>query len=221
MTSQSEDYAVFLGHSLIKKGSIEEVVTAAKSAIDSEVSERIAIFEDSTGRVIDIDYRGTVDDVLDRLKDHPLLSDKSEPEVPKRKGPGRPKLGVISKEISLLPRHWQWLGEQKGGASATIRRLVEEAQKLNPERTLATRAQEAAHRFMWDIAGDFKGFEEASRAFYKADFRAFYECISTWPNDVREHARRFVETYRDLDAQAQKAEQERASLSSNPPKKFK
>ncbi|MFY0534142.1 DUF2239 family protein [Nannocystis pusilla] len=37
-------------------------------------------------------------------------------EPPARTGPGRPKLGVVSREVSLLPRHWEWLERQPSGS---------------------------------------------------------------------------------------------------------
>jgi hypothetical protein len=113
-----------------------------------------------------------------------------EPPAPSEKeasGPGRPKLGVISREVSLLPRHWEWLATQPGGASGTLRKLVEEAKKKNSTGSDVKQAQERTYKFMSALAGDMKGYEEALRALYRKDKKAFNANISEWPKDVREH----------------------------------
>jgi hypothetical protein len=101
-------------------------------------------------------------------------------------------LGVTSREVSLLPRHWQWLSAQKGGASATLRRLVEDARKRGAEGELVRSRVEAAHRFMWDIAGDLPGFEESSRALFAHDFEKFERLILCWPVDIQSILTRYV-----------------------------
>lgn len=112
------------------------------------------------------------------------------------RGPGRPKLGVVCREVSLLPRHWEWLAEQRGGASATLRRLVEGAKKSESREAVARRAVEAAHRFMWDLAGDEPGFEEATRSLFAMDFDLFEKQTSGWPAAIRDQLARYIENAR-------------------------
>jgi hypothetical protein len=149
------------------------------------------IFDDATGKTVEIDFRGSVADVMKRLK----VSVGSGEE--KKSGPGRPKLGVVSREISLLPRHWDWLSSQPGGASVTLRKLVEEAKKKNQQRDHIRLTQEAAYRFMSVMAGDRPGFEEALRALYAREKKAFHQRLSAWPKDIREQAAKMSEAVFD------------------------
>ena len=103
------------------------------------------------------------------------------------RGRGRPKLGVVAREITLLPRHWEWLGTQPGGASVALRKLVEEARRANGDVDRARAAKEAAYRFMSTMAGNLAGFEEASRALFADDRRRFVGLIAGWPDDIRDH----------------------------------
>lgn len=152
------------------------MLLATKERFDRDPGERILIFEDRTGRQVDFDFRGTPDEVVAR----------AAPE-PARAGPGRPRLGVISREVSLLPRHWDWLELQPNGISAALRRLVEEARKRDPEEEQARLAREAASRFMTAMAGNLPAFEEASRALFGKDNERFEELIRAWPEDIRAH----------------------------------
>ena len=110
------------------------------------------------------------------------------PDESKPAGPGRPKLGVVSRELGLLPRHWDWLGRQPEGASAAIRKLVEDAQKKNASKDELRIAQEVAYRFMSIAAGDLPDFEEALRALYARDRSKFMKNMTAWPKDIRDHA---------------------------------
>ncbi|MFH1808058.1 MAG: DUF2239 family protein [Pseudomonadota bacterium] len=191
-------YALFCGTERICTGAIGEVVRAAKNCVDSGTTERVALFDDSSGRALDIDYRGTVDEVLARLRDHPMLP-QAEREALAPRGPGRPRLGVVAREVTLLPRHWDWLGEQPGGASVALRKLVDIARREHAARDLARRAQEATHRFMWDMAGNLPRFEEVSRAFYARDYARLDELLAQWPLGIAEHTRHLVKQQRDLE----------------------
>ncbi len=113
-----------------------------------------------------------------------------EPPIAAPRGPGRPRLGVVAREVTLLPRHWEWLGGQPGGASVALRKLVEQARKANGGRDRQRRAQEAAYRFMSALAGDLAGFEEAIRALFAGDRARFDQLVAPWPVDVGEYARR-------------------------------
>lgn len=154
---------------------------AREADLDLDPGAPLLIFDDQSGRPVDVDLRGSVDDVIARV-----LPD------PKPVGRGRPKLGVVAREVTLLPRHWEWLEAQPGGASAALRRLVDEARKRHPERELARAAQAAADRFLQVLAGDLPGYQEASRALYARDASAFDEHAAAWPPDVRDHARRLA-----------------------------
>jgi uncharacterized protein len=188
MEQDSHQFVGFVGTQLVGRGSLAEVALAAKRCLDRGATDRIAVFDDSSGRAIDVELTGSADQVAARVAQHPaLVSERNA-----RRGPGRPRLGVVSREVSLLPRHWDWLAEQRGGASAALRRLVDAASKANASQDAVRLAIEAAHRFMWDMAGNLPGFEEASRALFAQDFDAFEQRSSSWPQGIREQLHRYV-----------------------------
>lgn len=173
-------FTAFIGSRRLAAGSLDQVALAAKKAIDRGAQQPVLIYNDSTGRAIDIDTRGGDTEVLARL---------AQPAPPARpRGRGRPKLGVIAREITLLPRHWQWLGTQPGGASVAIRKLVETARRANHDTDQLRQRQEAAYHFMSAMAGNLANFEEASRALFANDRERFSKLIESWPSDVRDHA---------------------------------
>lgn len=180
-----ETYTAFAGVRRIARGPLDETVLQAKAALDAGEDAPILIFEDGTGAQLDFDWRGTPDDVRSRLASHPHFAAPAAASA--RSGPGRPRLGVVSREVSLLPRHWTWLGEQPGGASATLRRLVDDARKRDTGREDPRRAREAASRFLWAVAGDLPGFEEATRALFAGDDGRLSQLVADWPADVRTH----------------------------------
>ena len=140
---------------------------------------------------IELDFRGTADDVLRRLTaisgDTPPPA-AAVPEAPPR-GPGRPRLGVVAREVTLLPRHWEWLSRQPGGASVALRKLVEQARRAGDDKEGVRQSQEAAYRFMVAMAGNHPGFEEATRALFAGQGDRFDQVTASWPPDVRDHAR--------------------------------
>ncbi len=174
----------FEGSRRIGAGALREVVGLAKSVMDRGSTDPILIFDDATAHPIEVDFRGTPEDVLLRIEG-------SAPEAPAR-GPGRPRLGVVAREVTLLPRHWDWLNGQPGGASVALRKLVEEARHANEGKDRTRRAQDAGYRFMTAMAGDLPGYEEAMRGFFARDRARFDEHIEAWPADVRDHARRLA-----------------------------
>lgn len=174
-------YTAFIGFTLLASGSLQEVLTALKTMWDSGTTAPILVFEDQTGNQVDFDLRGALADVLARYR-----------PVPARVGPGRPRLGVVAREVSLLPRHWEWLEQQPNGASAAIRRLVDEAKKRNPGEQQASAAVAAAARFLSAMAGNLPGYEEACRALYAREQERFAELIREWPGDVQRHAQRLA-----------------------------
>jgi uncharacterized protein len=128
--------------------------------------------------------------MLKRLSDQ-SGSEGSQTDAPR--GPGRPKLGVVAREVTLLPRHWQWLSGQPGGASVALRKLVDAARHANSAKDRVRQSQEAAYRFMSAMAGDAPGFEEAARSLFAGDARRFEQCLGAWPEDVRDHTRTLAE----------------------------
>lgn len=188
-------YTGFAGHRLIASGELTEVALKAKERSDQGEPAPILIFEDETGAPVELDFRGSHEQLLASLarkKARATEAREKDAEEPRRSGPGRPKLGVVSREVSLLPRHWEWLNAQPGGASVTLRKLVEEARREGQGADRARRAQEAAYTFMYAMAGDFPGFEEASRAFFAKDAERFEQLIQSWPEDVRTHLLKLV-----------------------------
>jgi hypothetical protein len=195
LDANNQKFTAFLEKTCIARGSIESVVVAAKELLDQGKTSRIAIFSDDTGETIEIDFRGTLNDILSRLIHHPMLPTQiqNEPVENSMRRPGRPKLGVISREVSLLPRHWDWLAKQSGGASNALRRLVEEARKKNEIQDRQREIESAVHRFMWDMAGNEPHFEDVTRAFYVRDFQTMGTLMKDWPTDVRVHIKRLVQ----------------------------
>jgi hypothetical protein len=184
-------YTAFAGNRLIASGDLKTMVLQAKEHLGRGEVDGLLIFEDQTGVQIDFDLRGTPDEALGRLSTHPRFA-SSEATAKVRSGPGRPKLGVVSREVSLLPRHWTWLDQQSGGVSGALRRLVDEAGKHGQSKERARIAREAASKFMWVMAGNLPNFEEASRALFAKDQERFDVLIRDWPEDIYKHIERLV-----------------------------
>jgi uncharacterized protein len=179
-------FTAFEGERRLASGSLDQVALAIKRV---EHPASITIFDDLTGRSIDLDLRGSDADVLARLAKPPepgktsdAMASPSEP-----RGRGRPKLGVVAREVTLLPRHWEWLGAQPGGASVALRKLVEQARRASGDADRARAAREAAYHFMSAMAGNRPGFEEATRALFADDRRRMAGHIASWPADIRDH----------------------------------
>ncbi|WP_423758976.1 DUF2239 family protein [Burkholderia sp. NLJ2] len=183
-------YTAFDGHRRLASGPLATVALAVRQAGDA-TSGTILIFDDATGRSIDLDLRGTADDIRARYAPPPgdAPGAAGEPAgAGEQRGRGRPKLGVVSREVTLLPRHWEWLGTQPGGASVALRKLVEDARRTHAAADRRRDAQARAYHFMSAMAGDLPGFEEAARALYANDPARLAELIAGWPDDVRDHA---------------------------------
>lgn len=181
---QNTQYVAFQDHKQIATGELADVAIKAQRASKARQAN-VLIFNDATGERIEVDLRGSARDVLHRLENN-IAGKKIEEEPPRQ--PGRPKLGVIPREVTLLPRHWEWLNVQPGGASVALRKLVEEARRVNRNTDRLRAAKEAAYRFISTMAGNESGFEEATRALFADDAIRFAEHSRTWPPDVREHA---------------------------------
>jgi hypothetical protein len=160
-------YTAFQGHTRIAAGNLAEV----SSFLKDKHQEDFLVF-DGAGRQINLDVRGI----------------QSEQSADPARGRGRPRLGVVAREVTLLPRHWDWLNSQPGGASVALRKLVEEARRIRGDHDRVRSAQEAAYHFLTAIAGNLPGFEEALRALFAYDRRRFADLIAGWPQDVRDHA---------------------------------
>jgi hypothetical protein len=190
----------FSGHRRLASGPLHEVAIAVKNATDARLDpavEPVFIYENATGRIVDLDTRGTTEEVLRRLLERLAPAAAEPPPAEEVRGRGRPKLGVVAREVTLLPRHWDWLSTQPGGASVALRKLVEQARKTSGDSDRRRAAQEAAYRFMSSIAGDLPGFQEAARALFAYDRRRFSELVAEWPEDVRDHAIKLA--FADLD----------------------
>lgn len=172
----------FEGTKKIATGDLLTVALQTKAVLDRGEQAPVFIFDHETSRLVEVDFRGTPDEVRSRLAPGPV------PQAAPR-GPGRPKLGVVAREVTLLPRHWEWLNAQPGGASVALRKLVEDARRNNADKDRVRQAQDAAFRFLTAMAGNEPGFEESLRALFAGNRERFYECSDLWPSDVRDHAR--------------------------------
>lgn len=184
----------FEGSKRLAAGSLADVAIALRKRAPAANRKQILVFDFATGQQLDFDLSGTEKEIRARYAEKPAaaLTAPEEPEQAAPRGPGRPRLGVIAREVTLLPRHWDWLSAQPGGASVALRKLVEEARRTRG-RTDALRARrEAAYRFLSAIAGDLPNYEDSNRALFAGDAGKFSELTETWPPDVREHARRLA-----------------------------
>lgn len=181
----------FAGTERIAAGELQHVALKARQRIDAGTGAAIRIFDDRDGRLIELDWRGGVADLLRRLGEPPHAGDvpgREQAAATRRAGPGRPRLGVVAREVTLLPRHWQWLNAQPGGASVALRRLVEAARADAGPEDRVRQSQQAAYRFIAEMAAEAPGFEDAARALFAGDAARFEEHTARWPDDVREHA---------------------------------
>jgi len=187
--------SAFAGDRLLAAGPLQHVALAARQARDADPDTPIQIFEEAGQRPVEVDLGGSMADLVRRLAELPEVPTPDPAVDPARatpgdkpRGRGRPKLGVVAREVTLLPRHWQWLNAQPGGASVALRKLVEAARRTSSEGDRRREGQEAAYRFMHAMAGNAPGFEDAARALFAGDITCFEDAIVAWPQDIREHA---------------------------------
>jgi len=205
-------YTTFEGFRKIQSGSLLSNTLAVKRASGGHSAETVVTFEDRTGRAVDLDTRGSIKDLTAKLAaekaqrhakmESPEKEGANRAAAEEERGRGRPKLGVIAREVTLLPRHWEWLASQPGGASVALRKLVEEARKTHAAQDRIRAAHERAYQFMHVIAGNLHDYEEATRALFANDRRKFSQLIKAWPADVRDHAFRLA--FGDQDSAPQK-----------------
>lgn len=166
-------FTAFVGPRRLASGPLGEVA-AAVHALGDEAATALVI-ADATGRTAELDLRGDIEEVRTRYG----------PAAPAKPARGRPRLGVAAREVTLLPSHWDWLASQPGGASAALRRLVDQARRSGSEQQ--RQAKEAAHRVLTLLAGDLPQYEEVLRAFYAGDDVRLTTLVGAWPADMGDY----------------------------------
>lgn len=219
-------YTAFAGFQMIATGDLNDVLIQAKRRLDDGDQQPILVFEDQTSEIIEIDFRGSVESLKEQVAHRSAdahqqvslaheftefeLTDKENLESTAKsndtesgaRGRGRPKLGVIAREVTLLPRHWDWLNNQPGGASVALRKLVEDAKRKSVYKDQLRAAQNATYKFMSTMAGNLTGFEEATRALFAQDGIQFEKHIESWPADIQKHLRKLaIRAIKDCAAQ--------------------
>jgi hypothetical protein len=180
-TGPIPELLAFDGLSLVARGAPTQVALRLRRLAQQRTGPPFLLFEAESGRQVDLDLSGSEAEILARLGG-------TAPRGPVAvRGPGRPRLGVVPREVTLLPRHWDWLAGQPGGASATLRRLIESARRHAGADVARRDAREAAYRFMSALGGDLPGFEEASRALFAGEPGRLALLVAEWPADLRDH----------------------------------
>lgn len=211
MSWENTPCTAFEGSRCIASGALKDVALHAKTAVDRGASlvnpAAVLIFDDASSEVIELDWRGTTDAFAARFDQLALSKaaastpdqmsasggeSAASPDVDAPRGPGRPKLGVVAREVTLLPRHWEWLGSQPGGASVALRKLVEVARRSSEVKDRVRHASAVGYKFMSTMAGHEPGFEEASRALFAGDQAGFEALIADWPVDVQAHLKKIL-----------------------------
>ncbi|MEO8927718.1 MAG: DUF2239 family protein [Caulobacteraceae bacterium] len=182
MENGTAAFVAFAGTTRVAAGTLAEAAVEAKRAVESGGGVSVLVFSADTGRVVDLDLRGTEGEVLARHTPSSVAAAKR----------GRPKLGVVAREVTLLPRHWEWLARQPSGASVALRKLVEAARKVDIEAGPTRARAEAAYRFMSAMAGDLPRFEDATRSLFAGDRECLRRCIQGWPIDIRDQVLRHL-----------------------------
>ena len=191
MEANNKFYA-FDAAQLIATGSERDLALGLNSYLKQNEASNILVFNVANGRQTDIDF-AAVSAELELDLDSPIASGEADTQNAVKKPRGRPRLGVVGREVTLLPRHWQWLDAQRSGASAALRRLIDAERKNNTAQDQIRESQDSANRFMAAMAGDLKGFEEAVRALYGGDKASFAAETAAWPVDIKRIARQFAE----------------------------
>jgi len=191
LTALPSTHTAFDGQRLLARGALADVALSVKQAQAARADAAILVFDDQSGKQVDLDLRGGEADIRKRYQAPAATAapaDDADTAEATPRGRGRPKLGVVPREVTLLPRHWDWLAAQPGGASVALRKLVEQARRDNEARDLQRQRQEAAYHFMSSMGGNLPGFEEATRALYADDRAGFARQVAEWPRDVRDYA---------------------------------
>ena len=178
-------YTAFLDGRRLTCGPLQEVAVAVLRAQQARPEGYPLVFCDASGQSADLDLRGGEEAVAAR---YTVAAPIQAP-----KGRGRPKLGVIAREVTLLPEHWDWLAAQPSGASVALRKLVHEARRSGGDRDRMRQARDRAYQAMSTLAGDLPGFEEASRALFAGDHERLVAQMATWPEDVQAYVLHLAE----------------------------
>ena len=168
----------FAGPNMLAFGPLREVAASVKLKVEADPNLFVLVFHAETSEPIELDLRGSTADVVARLEADDLVATRKV---------GRPKLGVAAREVTLLPRHWDWLAQQPGGASVTLRKLVEAARREKAGADTLAQGRDALYRFMAAVAGNAPDYDEASRALFAGQKTRFLSLIASWPNDVQAH----------------------------------
>ncbi len=192
-------YIAFVGTRRIAEGPLAKVAQAVKAHLDGDAATLPLIFDAQTSVPRELDLRGTQADVAARLAPDGEADGEgggegggAESSTLAERVRGRPRLGVVAREVTLLPRHWDWLAAQPGGASVALRKLVEEARRADGRAGEARAARDAAYSFMAAMAGAEPGYDEAARALFAGKADAFAALIVPWSADVRDHVARLA-----------------------------
>lgn len=182
----SAGLTAFLGHRRVGRGTRATVTRAVRRALSATVAQpdagaALLVFDDASGAPVELDLRTSTAD--------PSAATPRAAEAAPPPPPGRPRLGVVAREVTLLPQHWEWLALQPGGASVALRKLVHEARRNLAERDAQRAAQERCYLFLRAIAGNLPGYEEALRALFRGDLAAFDAATAGWPQDLLAHGR--------------------------------
>lgn len=188
-----QTYTAFQGSRRIASGTLHDVALAVYRAIQRDQYALPLVFDDHTGTQVDIDLRGNEAEVAARHMEQDAPEPASREEKPTARGRGRPRLGVVAREVTLLPAHWDWLVSQPGGASVALRKLVHEAMRASAGHDQRRLAQERSYKVMTALAGDLPGFEEASRALFAGQTKQMANLVETWPENIREYVLRLAE----------------------------
>ncbi len=191
--SASKSFTAFLGPELVASGTLSQLALALRSRLKKKSNDMPLVFDDDTGNPVELDLRGTAAEVAGRYADSPAFEQtKSSEQIPLTPSRGRPRLGVIAREVTLLPEHWEWLAAQPGGASVVLRKLVHQARQANAERDQKRHVQERAYKVMSALAGNLPGFEESSRALFAGELNRLARTAHAWPADIRDYVLRLA-----------------------------
>lgn len=187
-------YTAFLAGRRLASGPLHAVAPPVRRAMERPGAQPL-VFSDVTGNQVDLDLHGSEEDVSRRYPPPPAPAGAAPESAPRARG--RPRMGVVPREVTLLPEHWQWLAAQPGGASVALRKLVHHAMRAGGARERTRRAQERSYKVMVALAGDRPGFEEAARALFAGDLDRLREHAQRWPQDVRAHVLHLADAEHD------------------------
>lgn len=190
--STIQSILAFRDQTLLGAGPVVDVARVLQSLMAQGEAPNFLLFNAATGQQIDIELAADIAYIEQRYAPESNLNDGVGAADGLRKSRGRPKLGVVGREVTLLPRHWEWLDHQRGGASAALRRLIDGERKSKVNEDRVRQAQDSTNRFIYAMAGNLEGFEEAVRSLYAGDKAGFLHHIRSWPTDIRQCATTFA-----------------------------